>query len=135
MADQPPKIPTGKTRKAPTDREAKDPTDIGNDQYAGWNRGENFQPRNAGEVSDSMDAAAARIAKDLRAEQPSEVNARPDQDTPFEARTERGEEWIENEDKDPLRNRDINEDVYPREAPRDDPNETPANAPDTRRRR
>jgi hypothetical protein len=128
MADQPPKIPIGRT-KEPTDKEPKDPTDIGDDQYAGWNRGENFQPRNAGAVSDNMDRAAARVAQDINRRSGAAENPGPSQDTSWEARVERGEEWEEQQDKDPARNHDINEDVYKREAPANDPNEAPARGP------
>ncbi|HYO59598.1 hypothetical protein [Archangium sp.] len=88
-----------------------------------------FQPRNAGEVADSMDVAAARVARDINERTRPADNPGPSQDTSWEARVERGEEWVEQEDKDPVRNHDINEDVYPREAPADERNETPASAP------
>jgi hypothetical protein len=119
MADTP-KIPTGRT-KAPTNPEAQEPTALGDDQYAGWNRGKNFQPRNAGDLEDSIDRAAARVAQDInRGSRPGD-NPGPSRDLPFEARTERGEEWEENTDTDPLHNKDINEDVYRHEAPADEP--------------
>jgi hypothetical protein len=123
MADTP-KSPKGRT-KAPANQEPKEPTAIGDDQYAGWNRGENFQPRNAGDLEDSIDRAAARVAQDINRGGESasggSVNPGPSRDTSFEARTERGEEWEENADTDPLRNKDINEDLYRREAPSDEP--------------
>ena len=131
MADTP-KIPTGRT-KAPTNTEPKEPTAIGDDQYAGWNRGENFQPRNAGDMEDSMDRAAARVAQDINRGGESasggSVNPGPSQDTSWEARVEEGEEWVEQKDKDPVRNHDINEDVYKREAPANDLDESPARGP------
>jgi hypothetical protein len=119
MADTP-KTPKGRT-KAPVNKEPKEPTAIGDDQYAGWNRGENFQPRNAGDLEDSIDRAAARVAQDINRGSGPGVNAGPSQDVPFEARTERGEEWEENPDTDSIRNKDINEDVYPHEAPANEP--------------
>jgi hypothetical protein len=119
MADTP-KIPKGRT-KAPTNQEPKEPTAIGDDQYAGWNRGENFLPRNAGDLEDSIDQAAARVAQDINRGSGPGVNPGPSQDTSFEGRTERGEEWEENTDTDALRNKDINEDVHPHEAPADEP--------------
>ena len=130
MADTP-KIPTGRT-KEPTHSEAQEPTDVGNDQYAGMNRGANFQPRNAGELEDSIDAAAARVAQDINARARAADNPGPAQDTSWEARVERGEEWEEQDDKDPVRNHDINEDVYKREAPADEPREIQPNKPGRR---
>ncbi len=123
MADTP-KIPTGRT-KEPTDkgRGPAEPTSIGEDQHAGAHRGQNFQPRNAGAVEDSMEEAAARVARDIRENQTPDVSGRPDQDTPWEARVERGEEWLENKDTDPIRRGDINQDVYPHEAPANEPDE------------
>jgi len=101
MADQPPKIP----------KEA------------------NFQPRNAGAVSDSMDRAAARVAQDINDRAGRADNPGPSRDTSWEARVEEGEEWVEQKDKDPVRNHDINEDVYKREAPANDSDERPARGP------
>lgn len=133
MADTP-KIPTGRT-KEPTHQEAKEPTDVGNDQYAGMNRGANFQPRNAGDLDDSIDAAAARVARDINARTRAADNPGPSQDTSWEARVERGEEWEEQDDKDPVRNHDINEDVYKREAPSDQHDEKTASPVDRDRER
>lgn len=118
------KIPTGRTTK-PTAPRAEDARmqAVGDDLYASDQGRENFQPRNAGEVEDSVDQAAARVAKELREEASRRDEPRPDQDTSFEARTERGEEWIENTDTDPTRRHDINQDVYPREAPANEPDE------------
>jgi hypothetical protein len=133
MADTP-KIPTGRT-KEPTHQEAQEPTDVGNDQYAGMNRGANFQPRNAGEFEDAIDAAAARVAQDINARARAADNPGPAQDTSWEARVERGEEWEEQDDKDPVRNHDINEDVYKREAPSDQRDEKTASPVDRDRER
>ncbi len=96
------KIPTGRT-KAPTDggRGPTEPSDIGDDQQAGAHRGQNFQPRNAGAVEDSIDEAAARTARELNARAGAAEHPGTHQDTAWEARVERGEEW--EEQKDPER--------------------------------
>ncbi|AKJ06895.1 hypothetical protein ATI61_105138 [Archangium gephyra] len=123
MADKP-RIPTGRT-KEPTHREAQEPT------------GANFQPRNAGELEDAIDAAAARVAQDINANARARAaeNPGPMQDTSWEARVERGEEWEEQDDKDAVRNHDINEDVYKREAPSDQRDEKTASPVDRDRER
>ncbi|MGZ3461780.1 MAG: hypothetical protein ACXU86_25085 [Archangium sp.] len=123
MADTP-KIPTGKT-KEPTDKGRGPPemTNVGDDQYVPDQRGQNFQPRNAGALEDAIDEAAARVAKDLKEEETPDTSPSPIRETPWEARTERDEEWVEQEDKDAVRNRNINEDVYPHEAPANEPDE------------
>ncbi len=130
MADIP-KIPTGRT-KEPTDkgRDAPDMTNVGDDQYVPDQRGQNFQPRNAGAMEDAMDQAAARVARDTNARTRPADNPGSSQDTSWEARVERGEEWEEQADKDPVHNHDINEDVYKREAPSDQRHETTASPPD-----
>jgi hypothetical protein len=129
MADTPKKIPTGRT-KEPTHKEPLDPSDVGDDQYAGMNRGANFQPRNAGDLEDSMDRTAARVAQDINARTRGADNPGPSQDTSWEARVENGEEWEEQTDKDSVRNHDINEDVYKREAPSDQRDEKTASPVD-----
>lgn len=132
MADTP-KIPTGRT-KEPTDkgRDAPEMTNVGDDQYVPDQRGQNFQPRNAGEMEDAIDQAAARVARDINERARADVNPGPSQDTAWEARVEKGEEWDEQVDKDPVRNHDINEDLYKREAPANEPREVPSGKPGRR---
>jgi hypothetical protein len=132
MADTP-KIPTGRTTNSQDKGRADtEMTNVGDDQYVPDERGQNFQPRNAGTLEDSIDAAAARVARDINARTGPADNPGSSQDTSWEARVERGEEWEEQEDKDPVRNHDINEDVYKREAPADEPRETQPNKPGRR---
>jgi hypothetical protein len=68
------------------------PRDIANDQQAGMNPQENFQPRNRGEVEDALDRGAAResgrLARDDDASNPGAI-----EQTPWESQVERGEEW------------------------------------------
>ncbi|WNG34216.1 hypothetical protein F0U61_11690 [Archangium violaceum] len=132
MADTP-KIPTGRT-KEPTDkgRDAPEMTNVGDDQYVPDQRGQNFQPRNAGAMEDSIDQAAARVARDINERARADVNPGPSQDTAWEARVEEGEEWEEQADKDPVRNHDVNEDVYKREAPANETREDPSGRPGRR---
>ncbi|WP_225410560.1 hypothetical protein [Stigmatella hybrida] len=70
------------------------PRGIGDDSQAGMNPRENFQPRNRGQVEDALDRGAAQVSRQLAAEDEA-VNPGPHQQTPWEARVERGEEWIE----------------------------------------
>jgi hypothetical protein len=74
------------------DRDKKDtPRDIGDDQQAGMHPGENFQPRNRGEVEDALDRGAAEVSRRLAADDhPAEPN--PTEQTQWEDRVERGEE-------------------------------------------
>ena len=51
----------------------------------------NFQPRNRGQVEDAQDRGAAETARRLAKER--DVNPGPTDDTDWEARVERGEEW------------------------------------------
>jgi hypothetical protein len=67
------------------------PRDIGDDQQAGFHAGENFQPRNRGELEDAQDLGAAETARRLARER--DVTPGPIADTDWEARVERGEEW------------------------------------------
>lgn len=77
------------------DRSKKDkPRDIADDQQAGMHPGENFQPRNRGEVEDALDRGAAEVSRQL-ATHDDTVNPGTTEQTPWEARVERGEEWIE----------------------------------------
>ncbi|MFL5352254.1 hypothetical protein [Archangium sp.] len=133
MADTP-KIPTGRT-KEPTDKRDEgdvEMTNVGDDQYVPDQRGQNFQPRNAGALEDSIDRAAARVAQDINARTSPADNPGSRQDTDWEARVEAGEEFEEQRDKDPVRNHDINEDVYKREAPSNEPREEPSGKPGRR---
>jgi hypothetical protein len=133
MADTP-KIPTGRT-KEPTDKRAQgdvEMTNVGDDQYVPDQHGQNFQPRNAGAMEDSIDRAAARVAQDINARTRPADNPGPTQDTSWEARVEEGEEWVEQKDKDPVRTHDINEDLYKREAPADETREEPSGRPGRR---
>lgn len=70
------------------------PRDIGDDQQAGMQPGENFQPRNRGKVEDAEDAGAARLSREL-SEEEADANPGPIRQTPWEDRVERGEEWQE----------------------------------------
>jgi hypothetical protein len=76
----------GNKGKGPKDER---PRDIGDDQQAGFHAGENFQPRNRGQVEDAQDRGAAETARQLNRER----DASPTKDTDWEARVERGEEW------------------------------------------
>lgn len=80
--------------KGPTDEK---PRDVGDDQEAGYQAGENFAPRNRGEVADEIDRAAAeesaRLAREARED--ADVNPGTASQTPWETRVERGEEWTE----------------------------------------
>jgi len=51
---------------------------------------ENFQPRNRGQLEDAQDRGAAETARRLSRERAADPSA----DTSWEARVERGEEWI-----------------------------------------
>lgn len=57
-------------------------------------RDENFQPRNRGEVEDAIDRAAQQESKRLASEGEA-VSTDPIQQTGWEDRVERGEEWSE----------------------------------------
>lgn len=71
------------------------PRDIGDDQQAGMHAGENFQPRNRGEVSDALDRGAAEVSRRRAAEDTDDtVNPGPTEQTAWEARVERGEETM-----------------------------------------
>ena len=80
--------------KGPTDEK---PRDVGDDQEAGYQAGEDFAPRNRGAVEDAVDRAAAeesaRLAREARED--ADVSTTPISQTPWEARVERGEEWTE----------------------------------------
>jgi hypothetical protein len=78
----------GNKGKGPKDER---PRDIGDDQQAGFHAGENFQPRNRGQVEDAQDRGAAETARRLGQER--DVNPGPTEETDWEARVERGEEW------------------------------------------
>ncbi|MCP3142872.1 hypothetical protein [Pyxidicoccus xibeiensis] len=54
-------------------------------------RGENFQPRNRGQMEDAQDRGAAEVARRLASER--DANRGPHSDTTWEERVERGEEW------------------------------------------
>jgi hypothetical protein len=72
------------------------PRDIGDDQQAAMQPGENFQPRNRGEVADNIDRAAQQESKRLASQGEGEgVSPDPIKQTAWEDRVERGEEWIE----------------------------------------
>lgn len=79
----------GNKGKGPKDER---PRDIGDDQQAGFHAGENFQPRNRGQLEDAQDRGAAETAQRLRKEG-SNPNPGYRSDTDWEARVERGEEW------------------------------------------
>ncbi|QSQ23659.1 hypothetical protein JY651_01340 [Pyxidicoccus parkwayensis] len=79
----------GNKGKGPKDER---PRDIGDDQQAGFHAGENFQPRNRGQLEDAQDRGAAETARELGREQ-REASPGPISDTEWEARVERGEEW------------------------------------------
>jgi hypothetical protein len=91
----------GKTPDAPR-RDAAAPQDIGDDQAAGYHRGENFAPRNRGtdvrEVADAQAAADARAREQRGARTGDETVDTPLEPSAWEARVERGEEWLEEED-------------------------------------
>jgi hypothetical protein len=70
------------------------PRDIGDDQQAAMQPGENFEPRNRGEVADAIDRAAQQESKRL-ASQDGAVSTDPIRQTRWEDRVERGEEWTE----------------------------------------
>jgi hypothetical protein len=70
------------------------PRDIGDDQQAAMQPGENFQPRNRGEVADAIDQAAQQESKRLASEGEA-VSPDPIKQTSWEDRVERGEEWTE----------------------------------------
>jgi hypothetical protein len=78
----------GNKGKGPKDER---PRDIGDDQQAGFHAGENFQPRNRGQLEDAQDRGAAETARRLREERDANPGGR--NDTQWEARVERGEEW------------------------------------------
>lgn len=78
----------GNKGKGPKDER---PRDIGDDQQAGFHAGENFQPRNRGQMEDALDRGAAETAQRLRRER--EATPGHTADTNWEARVERGEEW------------------------------------------
>jgi hypothetical protein len=72
------------------------PFDVGNDQAAGFHRGENFLPRVGQDVRDRAAASASDTG-----------GSTPHTDTDWEARVERGEEFVE--EREP--SRDVNDDV------------------------
>src|SRR5262245_50155066 len=78
----------GNKGKRPSDEK---PRDIGDDQAAGFHAGENFQPRDRGQVEDAQDRGAAEVSRELAGER--DVNPAPVDETSWEARVERGEEW------------------------------------------
>lgn len=94
MADTP-KIPTGKTKQPTDTRRDTEMTNVGDDQYVPDQRGQNFQPRNAGAMEDAIDEAAARVARDINERTTPDVNPGPTQETAWEARVEKGEEFEE----------------------------------------
>jgi hypothetical protein len=78
--------------KGPKDQK---PRAVANDQEAGFHAGENFAPRNRGEVSDAQDRGAAEVSGRLAREaREREDNPGTHEQTPWEARVERGEEWV-----------------------------------------
>ena len=79
------------TRKGKGPKDEK-PRDVGTDQQAGYQAGENFAPRNRGEVSDAQDRGAAALSGEL-AREAREDNPGTIAQTPWEDRVERGEEW------------------------------------------
>ncbi|GHG65116.1 hypothetical protein [Comamonas sp. JC664] len=83
----------GKGKKDTDSSGDERPRDIGDDQRAGFHAGENFQPRNRGQVEDALDRGAADVSRRLT----READATPNADTPWEARVERGEEWMTQE--------------------------------------
>lgn len=80
--------------KGPRDEK---PRDVGDDQAAGFQAGENFEPRNRGEVEDAMDRDAAAISRDRAREARESPDTSPAtiHQTPWEDRVEKGEEWTE----------------------------------------
>ncbi len=77
--------------KGPKDEK---PRDVGTDQAAGYHAGENFAPRNRGEVSDAQDRGAAALSGELaRKAREDEENPGTIAQTSWEDRVERGEEW------------------------------------------
>jgi hypothetical protein len=77
------------------DKSKKDtPRDIGDDQQAAMQPGENFQPRNRGEVADALDEGARQVSRRLASDDDT-VSTDPIQQTSWEDRVERGEEWTE----------------------------------------
>lgn len=70
------------------------PRDIGDDQQAGMHPGEDFQPRNRGEVADAQDRGAAQVSRQL-ARDDDTLNPGATEQTAWEGRVERGEEWVE----------------------------------------
>ena len=79
------------TVKGKGPKDAK-PRAVGDDQEAGFHAGENFAPRNRGEVEDAQDRGAAEVSRRLASEG-REDNPGSIAQTPWEARVERGEEW------------------------------------------
>jgi hypothetical protein len=76
-------------------RNKKDtPRDIADDQQAALQPGENFQPRNRGEVADALDRGARDVSRRLAADDDT-VNPTPLRQSGWESRVERGEEWQE----------------------------------------
>lgn len=70
------------------------PRDIGDDQQAGMHPGENFQPRNRGEVADAQDRGSTQVSRRLATDDDT-LNPGATEQTPWEGRVERGEEWME----------------------------------------
>ncbi|WP_224249050.1 hypothetical protein [Hyalangium gracile] len=70
------------------------PRDIADDRQASMQPGENFQPRNRGEVSDAMDRDSAARARELAARD-ADASLGTIAQTEWEERVERGEEWQE----------------------------------------
>lgn len=83
--------------KGPRDEK---PRAIGDDQEAGFHAGEDFAPRDRGAVEDAQDRGAAEVSARLarEAREGGAVNPGTQEQTPWEARVERGEEW---EDEQP----------------------------------
>jgi hypothetical protein len=69
------------------------PRDIADDQQASMQPGENFQPRNRGEVEDALDRGAAEVSRRLA--QDDTASPGTIAQTAWEDRVERGEEWQE----------------------------------------
>lgn len=80
--------------KGPRDEK---PRAVGDDQEAGFHAGENFAPRDRGEVEDTLDRAAARVSQELNREARESADTNPGtiRQTPWEDRVEKGEEWTE----------------------------------------
>ena len=70
------------------------PRDIGDDQQAAMQPGEDFQPRSRGEVEDALDEGARQVSRRLASDDPA-VSTDPIEQTSWEDRVERGKEWTE----------------------------------------